>query len=264
LKPVDPDLGSDGHCEANSARKENAIMQTGHNTRPFEFKADGVAPADSWAAYGSCEAVGVLPDEKELEAAVDELLLSGFDRQQISVLASRPRWSGGSKTDAEISGVSELEDDPRARLSAFISPDSRTEIEAAAVGIPFYAASIGGYAAMVASGGSLALAFAALLLAGAAGASLGGLLAHTIARHHREAIAAQIAKGGLLLWVQTRSLAQENKAIEVLNGHHARNVHVHDVKRAWGAENVPFYDAQPDPFLERLPVATRPATHRKR
>lgn len=239
-------------------------MQTGPDTRPFEFKADGVAPAESWAAYGSCEVVGVLPNEKELEAAVGDLLLSGFDRQQISVLANRPRWSGGSNFDPDVSEISELEDDPRARLGAFISHDSQTEIEAAAVGVPLYAASVGGYAAMVASGGSLALAFAALLLAGAAGASLGGLLAHTIARHHREAIAAQIAKGGLLLWVQTRSLAQENKAIEILNGHHARNVHVHDVKRTWGVENVPFYDAQPDPFLERLPLATRPATHRKR
>ncbi|WP_353643293.1 hypothetical protein [Mesorhizobium sp. WSM2239] len=101
------------------------------------------------------------------------------------------------------------------------------------------------------------MAFASLLLAGAAGAGIGGLLAHTIARHHRESIAAQLAKGGLLLWVQTRNLAQENTAIQVLNGHHGRHVHVNHVERAWEVEEVPFYDAQPDPFLEGRSPASR-------
>ncbi|YCI06175.1 general stress protein (plasmid) [Ensifer sp. D2-11] len=204
-------------------------------------EADGVS-------YGSPEVVGVLPTEDELEAAVDELSFSGFDRQQISVLAYQSKGAERGGTSAKFPPLSLLEDDPHTRLGAFVSSDSLAEIEAAAVGVPIYAAAIGGYAAVVASGGSLALALAALLLAGTAGGTLRGFLAHTISQHHRDPVAAQLANGGLLLWVQARNLDQENKALQVLHAHHGRHVHVHHLKRAWGTEDVPFHNAQPDPF----------------
>ncbi|MCT7377854.1 hypothetical protein [Chelativorans salis] len=232
-------------------------MHTKYSPSTAESRHHSVGNGDVLVSYGSPEVVGVLPTENELEAAVDELLLSGFDRQQISVLANRPSQGDGNDPSAEIPSVSALEDDPRTRLDAFVSSDSRAEIEAAAVGLPLYAAAVGGYAAVVASGGSLALALAALLLAGTAGGALGGFLTHTVSQRHHDAIGAQIARGGLLLWVQARNLAQENRAIQVLNAHHGRHVHVHNIERAWGIEDVPFHDAQPDPFLEHRPVKSR-------
>ncbi len=232
-------------------------MQTRDDAKASESFLDNKAQGDMSISYRSPEVVGVLPDENDFEAAVDELLVSGFDRQQISILANWPSWSEGSNGVRHIPTLSELEDDPGTHLGVFISSASRTEFEAAAAGIPIYALGIGGYVAVVASGGSLALAFAALLLVGGAGSSLGGFLAHTIAGHHRDAIAAQIAQGGLLLWVQARSLDQEARAVQVLKGHRGYHVHVHHIDRAWGIEDVPFYDAQPDPFLEQRPPRKR-------
>lgn len=203
--------------------------------------------------YRAQEVVGVLPDEDELETAVDALLCAGFDRQQISVLAYK---EGGNCTSGLAAGgasVTDEEDDPKAPLGAYVSLHSRAELEAAAVGVPTYVLGVGGCAVVVASGGSLAFALSALLLAGAAGASLGGLLARTIERHHHEAIAAQVAQGGLLLWVRVRNLAQENKAVQVLTNHRGRHVHVHDVERGWGIDAVPFHNTQPDPFLVHTP-----------
>ena len=191
--------------------------------------------------YTSREVVAVLPDEKSLDAAIDTLFSRGIDRAQISVLAERamlPR------------SVTALEDDPVAPLGAYMSPSSRTEIEAASVGLPVFVAGVGSYALVLASGGSLAVALSALLLSGAVGGGIGGLLAHTIAKHHTRSIAGQIASGGLLVWVNPRTRAQEEAAIDVLRRNGGRDVHVHEVNRRWGVESVPFHDAQPDPFLE--------------
>nr|WP_292332097.1 hypothetical protein [Mesorhizobium sp.] len=70
------------------------------------------------------------------------------------------------------------------------------------------------------------MALPALLLVDAAGLSLVGFLGHTVVRRHREAIAARIALGRVLLWVQVRSLDHAAREIQVLNGHRAEYVHV--------------------------------------
>ena len=225
------------------------MVQTSQYEKTSKHHCDNVQFDDTSTSYVAPEVVGVLPTVRELESAIDDLLLSGFDRQQISVLGSRCMEGENSATPATGEKIRYLEDDPRLHLSAFVSSDSRAEFEAAAIGVPSYALGVGGLVAVIASGGSLAFALPALLLAGGAGAGLGALVARTISRHHRDAVAAQIAAGGLLLWVSVRNLAQENKAIRVLNAHHGRHVHVHEIQRKWGIEDVPLHDAQPDPFL---------------
>ncbi|WP_192362968.1 hypothetical protein [Mesorhizobium mediterraneum] len=200
------------------------------------YQGHGTAFSETSVLYDSPEVVGVLPDQNELEATVDELLLSGFDRQQISVLASWPARSDSISGAIDIPAAGEWEDDPRTRFGSLIFSASRTEFGAATVGIPVYVASIGGYAAVVASGGSLALALAAILLVGTTGATPVGFLARTIARPHSDAIAAQIGQGGLLLWAQVKRLGQVATAIQALNGHRARHVHVHLLERGWEIE----------------------------
>lgn len=196
---------------------------------------------ESTFEYASREVVAVLPDEKSLDAAIETLLGSGIDRAQVSVLAEKSKLARPATL---------LADDPEAPLGAYMSPVSRTEIEAAFVGLPVFIAGVGSYAVVLASGGSLAVALAALLLSGAAGGGLGGLLAHTISRGHNLSITRQIASGGLLVWISTRSRAQEKAAMDVLEKHGGRDVHVHEIFRKWGIDSVPFHDAQPDPFLE--------------
>ncbi len=78
------------------------------------------------------EAVGVLQDEPSLQAAVDELLISGFDRSDISVVAGR--CSVERKLGTMYGNVADLEGGPEAPITASVGCDSRTEAKAAVVG----------------------------------------------------------------------------------------------------------------------------------
>jgi hypothetical protein len=109
------------------------------------------------------EAVGVFSDAKALEAAVDELEVSGFDRAAMSILATDTK--GREQVERFYRTVRDIEDSGRAPHGAFVSRDSRTEGEAAVVGLPIYVGGCAGAAAVAATGGALAFAIAAALLA---------------------------------------------------------------------------------------------------
>ena len=65
---------------------------------------------------------------------------------------------------------------------------------------------------------------------GAAGA--GGLwLTRLVGRRRTREINEQLARGGLLLWAETRSREQERRAIDILECHSTRDVHLHDLTR---------------------------------
>jgi hypothetical protein len=70
-------------------------------------------------------------------------------------------------------------------------------------------------------------AIAATVLAGGAGAAIGGFLARRVGDEHAEYLQNQINHGGLLLWVRTRDEAQEKTAVEILKRNSGRDVHVH-------------------------------------
>ncbi len=145
--------------------------------------------------------------------------------------------------------VREAEDDPLAPGAAFVSSDSRTEGEAAIVGIPAY---IGGTAgAIAASGGALAATIAAAIAGGVAGAGLGALLALVVAHRHRDHVLEQLAEGGMVLWVSVRDEKEAARALKILTEAGARDVHVHEIQREWTLKDRPLSEIQPDPFLER-------------
>ena len=207
---------------------------------------------DGTPGYAHREAVGVFENADALEAAVDELEISGFDRAAISVLAS-------DKTVKDRLGrlyrsVADIVDDPRAPVAAFVSKDSRVEGEAATVGVPLFIGGIAGGLAVVASGGALAAAFVAATAVGAVGAGIGGLLARVISNRHIEHVSAQLAQGGLVLWVGVRDDAAAARALGILIHAGARDAHLHEIQREWTWENRPATLAQPDPFLESEPI----------
>lgn len=202
--------------------------------------------------YQVREVVGLFATPANLQAAVDQLEMGGFDRSQISVLGNRAQLQDHLSHLSGDGSSKSLEDDKDVPRDA-PEDDSGPEFEAAAVSIPIYVLGVGSLAVVIASGGSLALAVGALVLGGAVGGGVGGLLAHAIGREHRDKIAEQVERGGLLLWVQPRDAEQEQKATELLKKNSASDVHVHQVSREWGMKEVPFHDAQPDPTLERDP-----------
>ena len=183
--------------------------------------------------YRSREAVGVFPDSGALERAVNELETAGFDPAAISVLGS----------DREVRrriglyrSVAEIEDDARAPRAPFVSGYKRAVDETNAVAFPLYIGGIAGLAAVVASGGALALAIAAAIIGSATGASLGGLLAGAIAEHNAKRIQAQIERGGLVLWVKVDDANAEQRALAALEKSGAQDVHTHEIRRRWAID----------------------------
>jgi hypothetical protein len=171
------------------------------------------------------EAVAVFDKESDLHAAIDALLTSGFDHSDISLLASENTVE--RELGHRYEKVAEVEDDPEIPRTAYVSPESRGDGEGGAIGALMYVGATAGAGAIVASGGTLAGAIAAAVLAGGAGGLIGSVLATWIDRRHAKALQEQIDHGGLVLWVHTRDEAHEARARDILERHGGSDIHVH-------------------------------------
>lgn len=182
------------------------------------------------------EAVGVFHDVELLQAAIDEALSAGFDRADVSLLASKA--SIEAKLGHSYKSVRELEDDPAVPTVAYVARESIGEMQGAVAGILIYVGALAAVEAVVASGGAFAAALAAAAAAGGAGGLLGTFLDQYIERRYLARIEEQIAKGGLLLWIHARDEAHEKRAAEILSRNGAEDVHVHDLPPASGEPAV--------------------------
>ena len=163
------------------------------------------------------EAVGVFHRPEDLQAAIDELLQSGFHRAELSLLASE------QAIDRQLAHryrkIGSLEDDPVIPRAAYVSPEAIGDAEGGLIGILMYVGAMAAAGAIVASGGTLTAAIVGAALSGGAG----GLIGSFLARHLQE----QVDRGGLLLWIRTWDAADEKRAMRILARHAADHVHVH-------------------------------------
>jgi hypothetical protein len=171
------------------------------------------------------EAVGVFTSTNDLQAAIDELLSSGFHRAELSLLAGEDvvyeKLLGG------FANTRALEDDQAAPRSAYVSPEAIGDAQGGIVGGLAYAGATVAAGAIIVSGGTIVAALVAATLIGGAGGVAGALLAKWLGDHHGRYLQTQIDHGGLLLWVRTRDSKAEERALEVLRKHSSRDVHLH-------------------------------------
>jgi hypothetical protein len=170
-----------------------------------------------------CEVVGVFHKAEDLESAIDELLISGFDRAEISLLASEDAVA--TKLGGYYRPASELADDPAVPRAAFVSTAAIGDAEGALIGGLAYVGAIVATGAVVMSGGALAAAVTAAVLAGGAGGLVGSVLARLVGHHHAAYLQDQIENGGLLLWVRAWNESDEARALEIITKHAADKVH---------------------------------------
>jgi hypothetical protein len=175
------------------------------------------------------EVVGVFLDETKLEDTIDELQGHGFDRAEISLLASEEAVR--KKLNHAYRKVAELEDDEAVRV-AYVSKEDYGAAEGGLISGFVYVGALAGAGTIVASGGALGGALLAAALWGGAGGAIGLVLARWLDRQRAHRLTEQIEKGGLLLWVHARDAAHEAKAIEILQRNHAEDVHAHDLTLA--------------------------------
>lgn len=172
------------------------------------------------------EVVGAFSRAEDFQDAIDELLSAGFDRAQLSLLASASAIE--QKLGHRFSKVRDFEDDLTVPRAAYVSVESIGDAEGGVIGGLLYVGATAAAGAVVASGGALAMAVAAATLGGGLGGLLGTILARSIGHRHSRYLQEQLDRGGLLLWVSTWDGDSERRAAAILEKHSGRDVHVHD------------------------------------
>ncbi len=193
------------------------------------------------------EAVGVFHNAQELESAVDELQNAGFDRSEISLLASEAAVN--EKLGHRYDSVTELEDDADVPRTAYVERDSIVEGKTALIGGLAYIGAVVAAAPIVASGGSLAVAIIGAALAGGSAGVFGSFVAEWIGHKNAESIESQLKHGGLLLWVTLRDQNHEERAMAILIEQGADDVHCHDIPATDDPAENPMHGREIDPFL---------------
>ena len=151
------------------------------------------------------EAVASFPDREHFRRAVSALLAGGFERSDLSVLASHDSLAvAEAGTDNETS-----------LLSAGLSDEIKYIAPLTVAGI------------IVLSGGPIAIALAALVGAGLGGAALKELFDDYTAARHSEDFAAALKAGAALLWVRCPDPDSELAATRILEEAGGHHVHVH-------------------------------------
>jgi len=171
------------------------------------------------------EAVGVFDNAETMQAAIDELLSSGFDRAELSFLASESTVE--SKLGHMYEKVRELEDDSSVPRTAYVSKESVGDAEGGVIGALIYIGAGVLIGPVVAAGGTLAAIAGAAAVGGGVGGAIGTLLARQIGDRHARWIEEQLHHGGLLVWVRAWDADREEQAKEILLRHSGRDVHVH-------------------------------------
>lgn len=170
------------------------------------------------------EAVAVFHDWSSLEHAVDELRAAGFPKDAISLLAGHETVE--DKLGHMYARVEELEDDPRAPRTAFVSSKSIGRREDMVISSLTFLPTLIAAGVVVASAGAVAAAIAGTAIAGAA---IGTVLARWMDKRHADWLQEQLDHGGILLWVATPDEAAERRAIEILTRHAAHDIHIHTI-----------------------------------
>lgn len=189
------------------------------------------------AAYNSImtEAVAVFHDVESFEAAIDNLLAVGFDHADINVLAHEDTIA--SKLGPTHKSTAEFEDDPEVPRIGYIPNETIGNAEGAVIGAGVYVPAMFGGLAVAASGGTLLGVFVAAAVAGGAGGLIAAALARYIGHEHAKHLDQHLHHGGLLLWVRTRDAECEERALEILRRHSARDVHLHQIPERAGKES---------------------------
>lgn len=150
------------------------------------------------------EVVGVFADRQQFEAAINALLAAGYQRQDLSVLATHQSLDAAGKPSKPWKDA----------ITALVG-EVKYEVPLVASGAIFLA------------GGSVAA-----LIAGLVGATVGGLalkevLDEVTAAPHTEEFARALEAGSVILWVQIPHGEKESISASILEECGATNVHTH-------------------------------------
>jgi hypothetical protein len=173
------------------------------------------------------EAIGVFFDADHLQAAIKELLASGFGHADIGLLAGEHtvRQALGHLYDE----ANESAGNPDAPRMAFVRKKSIGDALHAWLGSLFFAGATTAAGAAVVSAAVLGGSLLAAATGAAAVGGIGAAMALILRESDAEYLEQQVDEGHLLLFVRVRDAAQEKQAIDILSRHSAYDARVHSV-----------------------------------
>jgi hypothetical protein len=197
------------------------------------------------------EVAGVFRRRDALDAAAGALLLSGFDRADIDMVA------GGDALErfGVHVPVEELPDLPGVPRRPLIARADLTEVLALVLGILIFFGAAAGAAVVISSGGNPLWTGAAAVVGAAAAGGVGVLIARALGRRHARGLETQTAASDLVLCVRVRSPEDEMKAQQILLGHGAEAVRPHEIEIEKRLEDLPLHSLRADPWLGDEPLA---------
>ena len=198
------------------------------------------------------EVAGVFHSRDALAAAMDALLLAGFDRADVAFLVgdeARERLAG---IDLPIEEVPEVPGVPR---HSYLAPEDLIAIPAIVLGIATFIVAAGAAGWVIASGGSPGRAGAAAAVAALAVGCAAAFVIRVIRRKHARKLNIQLPAGDCVLCVRVRSPDQEQKAQQLLLGHGADAVRPHEIEIEKRLEDLPLHSLRVDPWLGDEPLA---------
>ncbi len=166
------------------------------------------------------EVVGIFSSIEDLDQAVNELFIHGFDQSSLSVLANEELIRRQLKKNYKR--IDELADDANVPRSAFYAEENFSIAQGAILGILIFIGVITAAAMVIMKGSSI---FFASMVVGTI-IIISTLLATIVTKYHKKYLEQQLKKGGLLLWVRLRDKLLKNKVIWILKNNNARNVHL--------------------------------------
>jgi hypothetical protein len=201
------------------------------------------------------EVAGVFHSFDSLRAAGDDLLLAGFDRSDVDVIA--PPDEVRRKVGAASAYIppEDLADMPGVPRQPFLADNDIGNIKIVA------ASTLGSVAAVFTalflslSGSSSTRIAVTGVLVGLAAGGVGLMVAPRVLGQQKvKGLELLLAARGLIMWVRVHSDEQEDRAREILVAHGADAVRIHEIEIAKTPEDLPLGSIRPDPWLgsERL------------
>jgi len=174
------------------------------------------------------EVVGIFFNGNHLKAALADLNSSGFEHDQVSLLASE--FAVEKSLGDLFTRTNEHHDPARAPVTAFVLNNSMGDAFRALGGGLFFAGSTAALGALVASTAIFGGALLAAATGAAAVAAVGALTVPVIINQSdAEYLAEQIDEGHLLLFVRASNTASEQQAISILTEHSGYDIKVYEV-----------------------------------
>ena len=192
------------------------------------MEAATITPSIPSTPAATCrEVVGVFRDLPSAQEAVEQLQSSGFNRADISTLARMNVVE--STLGHALTDIREMEDDPKAERSVFISRRSLGDAEGLLIAAGIYLGAVVGAGFSAAAGASDQGIILAVVILGGVGALLGYAIAHWLGTRYDHWFGEQLRRGGIVVWVTVHSAEQDQRALGIMRSTGARDVHVHDL-----------------------------------